>query len=210
MGMGIQSGSASSHDIRDGWFLLARLTAYALLASLAVHAAILGAGRDFMTAGSAEFGPIDIAQTILAGLGFVGFVAAARAGDDTATVSEIAAASLLFVAIYSLNHPLALALGQGTHLYFGAPVLGWGLFVTVRSRQVVAAQVASFVRSPGGFLMMFGAFFIAMYAGIAGPAQMTDHFRGIYALPGYFFFAFAALEAILRARDARRRAFGLR
>jgi hypothetical protein len=222
--MELERTAPLQRDIREGWFLLARMALYATVVTLAVHCVVVAADSGYASVVAQEFGPIEILQAILAGLGFIGFVVAARAGDETAAVAEIVAAGLLFMTIRELDYPLDLALGQGSYKYFNTPVVAWALYVIVRSRKILPAQVAAFVRSPAGYLAMFGLFFAVMYGQVIGqkelwlglsPERETMMFvkrtvEEISEMPGYFLLAFASLEAVLRARQRRRHALGMR
>ena len=200
--------------MRSDWLLLARLVIYALAAVASVHFVVLAAQWDYAHIVAQESGPIEILQAVLGFLAFGGFAAAARKSRNCAAILELAAAGLLFIAIRELDYPLDLAFGMGSYKYFNTPVVLWALYVLSRSWRVLPAEVATFVRSPAGFLSFFGLFLVAVHGQVFGQRELwivlVDTHEELKLIkriveettetPGYFFLVGAALEAVLTSR----------
>lgn len=211
-------------DIKGGWYFLARLCLYFVVAGAAFHGVVVAAERGIIADLVQEFGVIEMLQVVLAVAAFCGFMAAALKGDDTDVVLEIAAAGLLFIAIRELDYVLDLKLGTGSYKYLNTPVCVWAAYVMWRSRRVLPRQVAVFAQSPAGLLAAFGLFMVIVQGQLLGQRELwvalAPRFEDmklikrtveeVLELPGYLFLVFASCEAMLRARRIRRDLLGLR
>jgi hypothetical protein len=200
---------------RERWWLIVRLGVYVIAASLLLEAAVLAARAGHSAGLAIEDGPLEAVQVIIASFACTAFFFASMRHAAHKTLYELCALALVAFAVRELDNYLDEQIVKGAYMYLLVPVLAGAAVVAYRGRKSLALQMEAYVVTPSATLMLFGVFILLCYAQVigqpdlwlamssTGDGDMEPVRRAVEEIseaPGYLFFLFGSIEALIGSR----------